>query len=236
MQKLVKKSERAKPQRSDAPAAASEPPLPQALLSHAFFQREAPVVARALIGAILVHQSGGLQRFGRIVETEAYDEHDPASHSFRGRTQRTQVMFGPAGRAYVYRSYGLHWCINVSCAADGFGAAVLLRAIEPLGGLQQMALARSLNAALPADRLRLCRGPGNITQAFGLGPAHNGQSMRTAELGLYHGAPLRADERIEQGPRIGISVAQQTPWRYYIAGCPYVSARRGRRVIASPPA
>lgn len=214
-------------------AEACVPSRGQRPLPAAFFQTSASAVARGLIGSILVHRGEGGVRAGRIVETEAYDETDAASHSFRGPTPRTQVMFGPGGYAYVYRSYGLHWCINVSCGPDGFGAAVLLRAVEPLGGLAQMAEARGLDALDPAHCLRLCRGPGNLTQAFGLTHGHNGQLMRSARLGLYRGLALQTDESVVAGPRIGISVAQDVPWRFYIAGCPYVSGRRGRRVTAS---
>lgn len=168
-------------------------------------------VARALIGAVLTVNGVG----GRIVETEAYDQHDPASHSYVGPTARNKVMFGPAGHVYVYRSYGIHWCLNIVCAADGHGAGVLIRALEPLDGLDTMRIRR----AGCADRL-LCAGPGRVGQALGINASFNGLDVCTPPFRL-----LPADQRykVVAGPRIGISKAQHQPWRFGLEGSRFLS-------------
>lgn len=155
---------------------------------------------------------------GRLVECEAYREDDPASHSFRGRTARTEVMFGPPGHLYVYLSYGVHWCMNVVTGRDGEGSAVLLRAAEPLDGLELMRSRRGMSN----DRL-LCAGPGRLCQAFAVERRHNGLDL-TAGRELYLGTgEAVSDERVTAGPRVGISVAVEQPWRFLIAGSPFVS-------------
>jgi DNA-3-methyladenine glycosylase len=157
---------------------------------------------------------------GVIVETEAYAPGDSASHSFRGRTARNAAMFGPAGRLYVYRSYGVHWCANVVCEDEGTGAAVLLRALEPTAGLEEMARRRGLD-----DPRLLCAGPGRLTQALGLTGRHDGLSLAEPPFSL---APPPGPVGVVTGPRIGISTATDLPWRYCLGGSQYVSRTRPR--------
>ena len=174
------------------------------------FSRPAPEVAAALIGAYL--QVGGVG--GRIVETEAYDRSDPASHSFRGQTPRNAPMFGPVGRAYVYRIYSLHWCLNLVCDATSPGSAVLIRALEPVSGLDIMMDRRDGGSIRT-----LCSGPGRLCQALGVTDALNGHDLRAPPFALEPG-PL-AD--IVSGPRIGIRHAASAPWRFGLAGSAFVS-------------
>jgi DNA-3-methyladenine glycosylase len=206
--------------------------IPTKALGRRFFGGAAAEVAPRLLGCILVHVLPDGVRAGRIVETEAYDQTDPASHSCRGETPRTRAMFGPGGVAYVYRSYGLHWCINVTTGPRGFGAAVLLRALEPLSGAQAMALARARGTGRIILPTLLCRGPGNLTQAMGIDGSHDGTDMTRGPLYLCAGA-LTPAETWAAGPRIGISVAQDVPWRFYVAGNSHVSGRRGPLVTPS---
>jgi DNA-3-methyladenine glycosylase len=168
-------------------------------------------VARALIGAHVYVDGVG----GRIVETEAYDREDPASHSFAGPTERNGVMFGPPGRVYVYRSYGLHWCLNFVCREEGHGAAVLIRAIEPLHGLDQMRERRGLE-----DERLLCAGPGRLAQALGVTRDLNGLRLDRAPFKLL---PREQPVSVINGPRIGISKAVEVPWRFGLAGSRYLS-------------
>ncbi len=152
---------------------------------------------------------------GVIVEVERYQQDDPASHSFRGPTPRAAVMFGPPGRAYVYRSYGLHWCLNVVCEPEGRGAAVLLRALAPSGGLEVM---RARRGGV-ADRL-LCSGPGRLTQALGIDGRLDGAPFDGAPLAVL---PRAGAVEVVAGPRIGITRAVERPWRYGLAGSPHLS-------------
>lgn len=180
------------------------------LLAADFFARDAVTVAKALIGVRLLVDGVG----GRIVETEAYDQGDPASHSFAGPTRRNASMFGPPGRAYVYRIYGAHWCLNAVCAGDPRGA-VLIRALEPTDGLALMAERRGTDEA----RL-LCSGPGRLCQALGVTGAHDGLALDQAPFALF------AAERtpvLATGPRIGITKAADTPWRFGAQGSPFLS-------------
>lgn len=171
--------------------------------------------ARALLGWTLLHDGVG----GRVVEVEAYASDDPASHSYRGETARTRAMFGPPGHLYVYRSYGLHWCANVTCGPVGVGAAVLLRALEPTDGLDVMRRRRGG----VADRL-LCAGPGRLTQALGLDATHDGADLARPPFALV---PPAEPVELETTPRIGISRATERPWRFVERGTPWAS--RGRR-------
>jgi len=168
-------------------------------------------VALALIGAVLLVDGVG----GRIVETEAYDRQDPASHSFSGPTPRNEAMFGPPGRAYVYRSYGIHWCLNFVCEQEGSASAVLIRALQPAAGLSAMRRRRGL-----AEERALCSGPGKLAEALRVSGKHNGLALDRAPF------ELRARERkreIVVGPRIGISKAVEHPWRYGLKGSPFLS-------------
>ncbi len=183
------------------------------------FDRPVEDVARQLIGATLrVEGVGGL-----IVETEAYDGEDPASHSFSGPTPRNKAMFGPPGHAYVYRSYGIHWCFNLVCREAGHGAGVLIRALEPLWGLDVM---RERRGGL-ADRL-LCAGPGRLCQALGIDGSHDGLPLDAPPFQLESAT---ADVVIVEGPRIGITRAREVPWRFGLAGSRYLS--RGFATAAS---
>jgi len=157
----------------------------------------------------------------RIVEAEAYQEDDPASHSFRGRTNRTEVMFGPPGHAYVYFTYGMHHCMNVVTGSTGEGSAVLLRAAEPLEGLEEMARRRGTN-----DPRALCSGPGRLCQALGIDRAENGLDLvRGRLLWLLEGAPV-APSTISVGPRVGITSGTERPWRFSVQGDRFVSRAR----------
>jgi DNA-3-methyladenine glycosylase len=178
------------------------------------------VVARDLLGAMLVRRLPEGLVAGRIVECEAYEEGDPASHSFRGLTERTAVMFGPAGHLYVYFTYGMHHCMNVVTGRDGEGSAVLLRAVEPVHGIDVMRDRRGMSGVRS-----LCAGPGRLTQAYGVSRAENGMDLVSGgDLVVAAGDPI-GEDAVGIGPRIGISVAVDKPWRFYVAGSPFVSKR-----------
>jgi DNA-3-methyladenine glycosylase len=193
-----------------------------ARLPRGFFARPSVVVAPELLGHVLVRRlPDGEEVRVRLVETEAYRPDDPASHSYRGRTARNAVMFGPAGRLYVYFTYGMHHCMNVVTGADGEGSAVLLRAAEPLSGLA--AIARRRGTDRPA---LLCSGPARLAEALGVDRGLDGVDLVRGDLiWLERGTPLPAD-RVSVGPRIGIRQAVEQPWRFTEAGSPWVS--RGR--------
>jgi DNA-3-methyladenine glycosylase len=175
------------------------------------FMRDSPEVARRLIGmTLLVDGVGGI-----IVETEAYDREDPASHTFSGPTPRNAVMFGPPGRAYVYLSYGIHWCLNFVCREAGHGAGVLIRALEPTAGIPRMKTRRRQQ-----DLRMLCAGPGRLGQALGITHRLNGQRIDRLPFKL---TAARAPASIVCGPRIGLSKAVDQPWRFGLAGSRYLS-------------
>jgi DNA-3-methyladenine glycosylase len=182
-------------------------------LTRDFFARPVHEVAPELIGATLLVDGAG----GRIVEVEAYDQDDPASHSFGGRTVRTAAMFGPPGHAYVYRSYGVHWCLNLVCAEEGRAEAALVRALEPTSGLEEMRARRGLDS-----ERALCSGPGKLCQALGINRAHDGLALDAPPFELL---AREADSPLVVGKRIGITRAVEQPWRYGLAGSPFVSRR-----------
>lgn len=186
----------------------------QQALDQPFFMRRPEVVARALIGVRLTVDGVG----GAIVETEAYDAADPASHSFRGPTSRNAAMFGPPGRAYVYRIYGLHWCLNFVCSAPGeTGGAVLIRALAPDVGVETMVARRGV-----ADLRRLCAGPGRLCQALAITGELDGAALDASPFAL---APSEAGQsEVAVGTRIGISRGAETPWRFGLSGSRFLSA------------
>ena len=180
-------------------------------LRRSFFDRSVHAVAPELIGASLTVNGVG----GMIVEVEAYHHTDPAAHSYIGRTNRNAVMFGPAGYAYVYRSYGIHWCLNFVCEAEGSSSAVLIRALAPTKGLALMRRRRGLR-----DERALCSGPGKLAEALGVTIKHNGLALDRAPF------ELRAREyapEIAVGVRIGITKAAEHPWRYGLKGSRFLS-------------
>ena len=181
------------------------------LLTREFFARSVHEVAPELIGATLLVDGVG----GTIVEVEAYDQDDPASHGFRGRTARTASMFGPAGHAYVYRSYGIHWCLNFVCEEDGSASAVLIRALAPTQGLAAMRRRRGLR-----DERALCSGPGKLCEALGITRKQNGLALDRAPFELR---ARTATPEIATGVRIGITKAAEKPWRYGLNGSPFLS-------------
>jgi DNA-3-methyladenine glycosylase len=181
-------------------------------LSRAFFTRASTAVAPDLLGQVLARRlvDGTVLR-ARIVETEAYDRDDPASHSFRGMTARNAVMFGPAGHLYVYFTYGMHHCMNVVTDRVGHGSAVLLRAAEPLAGIDAMGRARG------TDRVRdLCRGPARLAQAFGVDRSFDGVDLvRGNDVWIERG-PRVDPVDVRTGPRVGIRVGVDRPWRFWL--------------------
>jgi len=180
-------------------------------LGRDFFARSVLEVAPDLIGVTLLVDGVG----GPIVEVEAYDREDPASHGFRGRTLRNASMFGPPGHAYVYRSYGIHWCLNLVCEEEGTAAAVLVRALEPLHGLDGMrARRRTDNARL------LCAGPGRLCEALAVTREHDGLALDEPPFELR---PRSGNVEVAAAPRIGITRAADLPWRYVLAGSRYLS-------------
>ena len=186
-------------------------------LSHAFYDRPVLEVAPALLGCVLRHADTA----GVIVETEAYHESEPACHAFVGLTARTAPLFGPPGRAYVYRSYGIHSLLNAVCEDEGVGAAVLFRALEPLEGLEHMRQRRGL------ERVEdLCSGPGKLTQALGVTLEHNTTDLAAGPVVIEAPPPGWRDPQVVVGTRIGITKAADLPWRFCVAGARSVSRPR----------
>jgi len=185
-------------------------------LSRDFFARSVHEVAPELIGVTLLVDGVG----GRIVEVEAYDREDPASHAFRGPTARNASMFGPPGHAYVYRSYGIHWCLNLVCAREGVPEAVLVRALEPTHELGRMRERRGLESPL-----LYCAGPGRLCQALAVTSAHDGLSLEEPPFELL---ARTCEVDVIAGPRIGITRAIEQPWRYGLAGSRYVNRQPAR--------
>jgi DNA-3-methyladenine glycosylase len=182
-------------------------------LTREFFARTVHEVAPELIGATLLVDGVG----GTIVEVEAYDQDDPASHSFRGATERTASMFGPPGHAYVYRSYGVHWCLNLVCKPEGRAEAALVRALEPTHGLEAMRARRGLE-----EVRALCSGPGKLCQALGITRLQDGLALDEPPFELL---ARESEQPLAVGTRIGIRRAVDQPWRYGLAGSPFLSRR-----------
>jgi DNA-3-methyladenine glycosylase len=176
-----------------------------------FFARSVHDVAPDLIGVTLLADGIG----GRIIEAEAYHHEDPASHGYRGRTERNASMFGPPGHAYVYRSYGIHWCLNFVCEEEGAASAVLIRALEPTYGLDEMRKRRGVD-----DPRLLCSGPGKLCQALGVTREHDGLQL---DLPPFELRPREGAVEMVAGPRVGITQAAELPWRYAEAGSRFLS-------------
>ena len=192
-------------------------------LPRSFFARPSTDVAPELLGRIVVRiLPDGTRLAARLVEVEAYEQGDPASHSYRGRpTPRTEVMFGPPGRLYVYFTYGQHFCSNVVTGSDGQGSAVLLRAAEPLEGLDAMASRRGTD-----DERLLCSGPARLTQAFEIARAENGTDLvKDPALFLLEGRPL-GGRAVVRSTRVGVNVGIERRWRYLERGSAFVSPGR----------
>lgn len=221
-----------------------------------FYDRPVLEVARALIGCTVSYAApGGSPAAGVIVETEAYHESEPACHAFVGLTPRTQILFGEPGLAYVYRSYGIHALLNAVCEPEGVGAAVLIRALQPLEGLEQMRARRALDGerrsiaprpptgrstALLSGDTALCSGPGKLTQALGVGLSENGGDLRRGPVKIHGPSPGWESPSVVVGARVGITKAVELPWRFCAAGNVHVSrprpwtggSSRGRRARA----
>jgi DNA-3-methyladenine glycosylase len=183
-------------------------------VKRAFFERPVLEVARDLVGCVVTHDDCA----GVIVETEAYHHSEPACHAYVGLTPRTRVIFGPPGRAYVYFSYGMHWMLNAVCEPDGVGAAVLIRALEPLEGLDHMRERRGVEAVR-----QLCSGPGKLTQALGIGPELNDTDLLSGPVRFSDRPPEWRDVAIDVDVRVGITKAADLPWRFVAAGNRFVS-------------
>jgi DNA-3-methyladenine glycosylase len=181
------------------------------MLRTEFFGRSVHEVAPELVGATLLFDGMG----GKIVEVEAYDHEDPAAHGYRGRTARNASMFGPPGRAYVYRSYGVHWCLNFVCEEAGVASAVLIRALEPEQGLDEMGRRRGVR-----DPRLLCSGPGRLCQALAITGEHDGLRLDRPPFELLE---RRGEVEVVSGPRVGITRAADRPWRYALGGSRFVS-------------
>lgn len=210
-------------------------------LAREFYERPVVEVAEALIGCTVSFTArGGSPLAGVIVETEAYHESEPACHAYVGLTPRTETLFGAPGRAYVYRSYGVHALLNAVCEPEGIGAAVLIRALEPLSGIERMRARREtanggsvstdlrapdLSSRKPLGDTELCSGPGKLTQALGVSLSENGSDLRTGPVRI--GAPVDGWEApIVVGTRVGITKAVELPWRFCLAGNRHVSRPR----------
>jgi DNA-3-methyladenine glycosylase len=207
------------------------PPGALAPLPAAFYRRPVLEVTRDLLGRLLVHRAPDGTCAVRLVETEAYDGAglDPASHAHRGPTPRNAVMFGPPGHLYLYFTYGMHWCANVVCAPEGTAQAVLLRAAEPVLGVELLAARR------PGSRPRdLARGPARLCQALGLAGWANGASLAAGPVQLTAGWPV-ADDRVAWTGRVGVTAAADRPWRALVAGDPHVSQGRPGPARRRPP-
>jgi DNA-3-methyladenine glycosylase len=201
-------------------------------VSREFYNRDPRLVAPDLLGKVLVRRNGRKILAGRIVEVEAYlGEDDPAAHSAVGRTARNAVMFGPPGHVYVYFIYGNHYCLNVSCLPTGMAGAILFRALEPLQGIEDMALARGVELIKPRDLKKLTSGPGRLAEALGVTRIRdNDKDLTSLKSDLYIVDDEYRPARIASTPRIGITKAAHLPFRYVIEGNEFIS---GPRLAAS---
>ena len=185
-------------------------------MRHSFYDRPVLEVARDLIGCVVAHG----ETSGVIVETEAYHDSEPAAHSFVGLTPRTKLLFGPPGYAYVYRSYGIHALLNAVCEPEGVGAAVLIRALEPLEGIDHMRARRGVEALRA-----LCSGPGKLSQALGIELSENATDLIDGPIRISARSASWRDVAVTVDERIGITKAADLPWRFSVAGSPFVSRR-----------
>ncbi len=194
-------------------------------LPRSFFERYSPTVARELLGARLVRVLDGKRLSGVVVEVEAYrGSRDPASHAYRGRSRRNEVMYGPPGHAYVYFTMGMHYCLNITTEPEGTAAAVLIRAVEPVEGVDDMRRNRGVE-----EVSRLASGPGNLTKAMNIDRRLNGEDVvRSISLLLEKGVRPR---RTGCSTRVGVTAGKTYKWRYFVEGSPYVS--RGRPAVSS---
>lgn len=188
-------------------------------LAAEFFDRDVVAVARDLVGCTVGHGDCA----GTIVETEAYHEREPACHAYVGRTARTSTLFGPPGRAYVYRSYGIHALLNAVCEPAGVGAAVLIRALVPVRGLEAMRARRARPGGRSLGDEDLCSGPGKLTQALGVSLQENGSDLASGSIRLYARASDWGEPTLVPAPRIGITRAVDLPWRFCLAGSRHLS-------------
>ena len=187
--------------------------MPSSRIRRQFFARSVHDVAPDLLGTTFLVDSVG----GVVVEVEAYAHEDPAAHGYRGKTDRNASMFGPPGHAYVYRSYGIHWCVNFVCEEEGSASAVLIRALEPTHGIDAMRARRGVD-----DARALCSGPGKLCQALAITRDHDGLPLDRPPFRLTARA---ATPEVVTGPRVGITNAAELPWRHGIAGSRYLSRR-----------
>jgi DNA-3-methyladenine glycosylase len=200
-----------------------------------FYDRDPKLVAPQLLGKILIRPQGRKLLAGRIVEVEAYlGQNDPASHAFRGATDRNRVMFGPPGFAYVYFTYGMHYCVNVTCLQEGTAGAVLIRALEPLAGIEEMAVNRDLNMSLETEHVRLLRaltsGPARLCEALAITRTrHDGKDLASLNSDLWIASDRARVGEIAAGPRVGITQAADWPLRFYVVGNPFVSGPAKKR-------
>lgn len=202
-------------------------------LAAGFYDRDTLSVARDLLGCVVVHESPAGRAAGRIVEVEAYHgEDDPACHAAAGRTARTAPLYGPAGRAYVYRIYGMHFCLNAVTRVEGAPSAVLIRALEPLQGLDRMRERRERRRGGPVADARLADGPGKLCEALGVTLDHNRLDLAGPPLWIEPGKP---PARIAWTPRVGISVGIDRHWRALETGSPWVSKSKWNRRTARKP-
>jgi DNA-3-methyladenine glycosylase len=201
-------------------------------LSREFYDRDPRRVSRELLGKVLVRRERRQVLAARIVEVEAYlGEDDPAAHSFAGRTLRNAVLFGPPGYAYIYFIYGNHYCLNVSCLPDGVAGGILFRALEPLVGMEQMALSRNVSISSVRDLRKLTSGPGRLAEAFGITRERdNGKDLASPRSDLFIADDGYRVRRVLTTPRIGITKAAGLPLRYLIAGNEFVSGAKIRNL------